>query len=73
MRLRTWHLEGLAVASALATALFVSGRAGDWLEWVAWAVYFLATGAASALVRCAVFLLHPLWRRWYRARKPWAH
>ena len=33
-------------------------------------VFFLATGAVSALVGCAVFLLHPLWRRWYRARKP---
>jgi hypothetical protein len=37
---------------------------------VAWVVFFLATGAVSALVGCAVFLLHPLWRRWYRARRP---
>jgi hypothetical protein len=118
--LRTWHLEGLFVASALAGALIAFGRAGDWREWVAalgvqfgfhhasvasrlqeaederernawvpstarvecirwldrywvlkevaWVAYFLATGAVSALVGCAVFLAHPFWRRWYRAR-----
>jgi hypothetical protein len=152
MRLRTWHMEGLFVASALVGALFAFGRAGDWREWVAalgvqfgfhhasvadrlreaeegrttssrrwntlgeacagldgrcgfayphegdcaldanseghhvecvawlqrywvlkevaWVAYFLATGAVSALVGCAVFLAHPFWRRWYRARKP---
>jgi hypothetical protein len=47
-----------------------------WLDryWVlkecAWVAYFLSTGAVSALVGCAVFLLHPFWRRWYRARIP---
>jgi hypothetical protein len=46
-----------------------------WLEryWVgkeiAWVVYFLATGAVSALVGCAVFIAHPFWRRRYRARQ----
>ena len=35
MKLRTWHLEGLFVASALAGALVAFGRAGDWREWVA--------------------------------------
>lgn len=37
---------------------------------VAWVGYFLATGAVSALVGCAVFLAHPGWRRWYRSRRP---
>lgn len=47
-----------------------------WLNtyWVAkelaWVAYFLATGAVSALVGCAVFLAHPFWRRWYRAKFP---
>lgn len=125
MSLKTWHMEGLAVASALTAALVASGRAGDWREWVAalgvqlgfhhasvadrlreaeerraraglgtvtehqeavahvecvawlqrywvlkeiaWVAYFLATGAVSALVGCAVFLAHPFWRRWYRS------
>lgn len=46
-----------------------------WLQryWVgkelAWVAYFLATGAVSPLVGCAVFLLHPVWRRYYRARQ----
>lgn len=128
MKLRTWHLEGLAVATALVGALLAFGKAGDWREWVAalgvqlgfhhasvadrlreaeerrvraglgtvndhaaatahvecvdmlqrywvgkeiaWVVYFLAAGAVSALVGCAVFLAHPFWRRWYRTRYP---
>lgn len=119
IQIRTWHVESLVVLSALAGALLISGRAGDWREWLAalgvqlgfhhasvadrlaeaetvrveqgaghyvecvvwlhrywvgkelaWVGYFLATGAVSALVGCAVFLLHPLWRRWYRARFP---
>lgn len=37
---------------------------------LAWVTYFLATGAVSALVGCAVFIAHPIWRRWYRARYP---
>lgn len=43
-----------------------------WLDryWVgkelAWVVYFLSTGAVSALVGCAVFIIHPFWRRAYR-------
>lgn len=121
MRLRTWHMEGLFVASALAGALFLFGKAGDWREWVAalgvqlgfhhasvanrlqeaevvsrvegmraggyvecvrwldrywigkeiaWVTFFLATGAIAPLVGCAVFIAHPLWRRWYRTRYP---
>lgn len=139
VKLRTWHLEGIFVASWLAGALFSSGRYVDWREWVAalgvqlgfhhasvadrlreaaekrlharaegakrmsdrspdeveqgvgefiyhvecvawlqrywvlkeiaWVVYFLSTGAVSALVGCAVFLAHPFWRRWYRRRR----
>lgn len=150
MKLRTWHLEGLVVASALAGAILTLGKAGDWREWVAalgvqlgfhhasvadrlreaeegkrsrrrralalgemcagrdgtcdlsyghdgdcspmadddrhrvecvrwlnrywvgkeiaWVVYFLATGAVSPLIGCAVFLAHPFWRSWYRRR-----
>ncbi|NRD60842.1 hypothetical protein HRD49_03690 [Corallococcus exiguus] len=37
---------------------------------VAWFAYFAAKGSYSALVGCAVFAVHPLWRRWYRARFP---
>jgi hypothetical protein len=37
---------------------------------VAWVTYFLAIGAVSALVGCAVFLLHPVWRSWYRRHWP---
>jgi hypothetical protein len=117
MRLRTWHVEGVAVGVALVSALFLFGKAGDWREWVAalgvqlgfhhasvadrlreseearpvsahsvecvswlhryfvgkevaWVVYFLSTGAISALVGCGVFIAHPFWRRWYRARWP---
>jgi hypothetical protein len=40
------------------------------LKEVAWVVYFLSTGAVSALVGCGVFLAHPIWRRWYRAKWP---
>jgi hypothetical protein len=148
VKLRTWHIEGLVVASSLVGALLLLGKANDWREWVAalgvqigfhhasvadrlreeeedrrarrrkalvlgemcagrddscelsyghdgectllaeddrhrvecvgwlqrywvgkelaWVAYFLATGAVSALVGCAVFLLHPFWRRAYR-------
>lgn len=37
---------------------------------VAWVAYFISTGAVSALVGCALFIAHPFWRRWYRARVP---
>lgn len=115
MRLKTWHIEGLVVWSALVGALFAFGKAGDWREWVAamgvglgfhhasvssrlaeseaarpvpsvecvrwltryfvgkevaWVTYFVATGAVSALVGCGIFIVHPLWRRWYRHWKP---
>lgn len=35
VRLRTWHMEALVVASALAGALVAFGKASDWREWVA--------------------------------------
>jgi hypothetical protein len=40
------------------------------LKEVAWVTYFLATGAVAPLVGCCVFILHPFWRKWYRARHP---
>lgn len=44
---------------------------GYWVgKELAWVLYFLATGAVSALVGCAVFLAHPFWRKWYRTRHP---
>lgn len=36
----------------------------------AWAGYFIWSGAWSALVGCALFAAYPLWRRFYRSRKP---
>lgn len=41
-----------------------------WLKEAAWVAYFLSTRAVSALIGCAVFLVYPLWRRWYRGRYP---
>lgn len=35
-----------------------------------WLVYFLALGAWSALAGVGLFLVYPLWRRWWRARRP---
>lgn len=37
---------------------------------LAWLVYFVALGAWSALVGCALFLGYPLWRRWWRSVHP---
>lgn len=41
--------------------------------WVAkeflWISYFLLNRSYSALVGCGVFLLYPLWRRYWRSRK----
>jgi len=37
---------------------------------VLWAIYFLLSGTYSALAGCAVFMVHPLWRRWYRRHYP---
>ncbi len=36
----------------------------------AWCVYFLLSGAWSALVGVALFLLYPVWRTWWRSRHP---
>lgn len=36
---------------------------------VFWAVYFAASRSWSALAGVAVFLLYPVWRRWYVRRK----
>jgi hypothetical protein len=35
-----------------------------------WLVYFVAKGAWSAFVGCAVFLAYPAWRTWWRRRSP---
>lgn len=35
-----------------------------------WLAYFIAHRSWSALVGVGVFLLYPLWRKWWRARKP---
>lgn len=64
---RRWRLKDLSVQEHV--------HCVAWLQryWVAkegaWIVYFLSTGAVSALVGCGVFLLHPFWRRWHRARQ----
>lgn len=34
-----------------------------------WLSYFILKGAWSALVGCAVFLVYPLWRRWWRQKR----
>jgi hypothetical protein len=34
---------------------------------IVWIAYFVMTGCYAALVGCVVFLLHPLWRRWWRS------
>lgn len=35
---------------------------------VLWVVYFIAHRSWSALVGSALFLLYPLWRKWYMSR-----
>lgn len=37
---------------------------------ILWLWYFLARGAWSALVGVGLFLAYPIWRRWWRRRKP---
>lgn len=37
---------------------------------VAWLTYFATGRCWSALVGCALFLLYPAWRRWWRAHHP---
>jgi len=34
-----------------------------------WVVYFLALGAWSPLVGCALFLVYPAWRAWWRRKR----
>lgn len=49
----------------LATWFFLAKEAG-------WLVYFVALHAWSALVGCGLFLLYPLWRRYWRRIHPMA-
>lgn len=35
-----------------------------------WTLYFVALGAWSALVGCFIFAVYPLWRRFWRKRRP---
>lgn len=37
---------------------------------ILWCVYFVMLESYTALFGVALFLLHPVWRRWYRKRKP---
>lgn len=37
---------------------------------ILWAAYFVAHGSWAAIAGVALFLLHPVWRRWYRRRRP---
>ena len=37
------------------------------LREVAWFAYFATGRCWSALVGCALFLVYPIWRRWWRA------
>lgn len=40
------------------------------LREVAWFAYFATGRAWSALVGCVLFLVYPLWRKWWRRRNP---
>jgi hypothetical protein len=35
-----------------------------------WVAYFISMRSYSALVGCGVFLVYPIWRRWYRRWRP---
>jgi len=37
---------------------------------ILWFAYFILLGAYSALVGVFVFLLYPVWRKWYRKKYP---
>lgn len=37
---------------------------------IAWFAYFATGRCWSALVGCALFLIYPAWRRWWRVRHP---
>lgn len=39
------------------------------LREIAWFAYFASGRCWSALVGCGVFLVYPLWRRWWRLRR----
>lgn len=45
-----------------------------WRYWVAkealWIGYFVAHHSYSALAGCVLFAAYPLWRRWWRSRRP---
>jgi hypothetical protein len=47
-----------------------------WWYWcakeVGWIVYFLAHESYAALAGAGVFIVYPLWRRWWRSRFPLA-
>lgn len=38
-----------------------------------WVAYFISRGAWSAIVGAGLFLLYPLWRKWYRASQQVRH
>lgn len=42
------------------------------LREIAWSTYFLWGSAWSPLAGCALFLVYPAWRRWWRQRHPLA-
>jgi hypothetical protein len=35
-----------------------------------WVAYFLEHHSYAALVGCGLFLVYPIWRAWYRKRRP---
>lgn len=47
-----------------------------WLVWhlvakeILWCIYFVLLESYTALFGVALFLFHPLWRRWYRRWHP---
>ncbi len=64
--------ERLAAQEAARAAPTVACHRWALRYWVAkeicWVVYFVAHRSYAALVGCGVFLVYPLWRRWWRAR-----
>lgn len=113
--MKTWHIEGAAVAVVLALTVFLTGNhPSEWLGALAvqltfhhaaiaermterqaaltnpdvacyrwssrlfigkealWFGYFAWRGAYSALVGVVLFLIYPLWRRYWRSLHPLA-